>query len=276
MRRWGRARKPAVVLVHGAAGHTGWWHEVAPVLATRQHVLAFDLSGHGESARRRAYSLDCWAHELLAVVEHAGGRASVVAHSMGGSVALRAAALHPGRIERVVLVDSVVPRGSRRVPAGWFRPVGTRVYPTREAAIASFELRPRQKCDPDLLRYLAERSVVRDGRAWRFRFDPAVFAAIAAAQEQAGNEGFTGVGCPIDYIRGGASRVVDPGDVARLAGDLGVSMRVVEVPDAGHHVMLSSPGAVADAVRALTSDRFDTGGRGSDDFLYHTVGTEEE
>src|SRR5947209_7582249 len=92
-RGWGERGSNGLLLVHGGAAHARWWDHIAPLLASGRRVVAIDLSGHGDSGRRPAYSLDVWTDELMAVVEDAGiaGPPIVIGHSMGGFVTLRAA-----------------------------------------------------------------------------------------------------------------------------------------------------------------------------------------
>src|SRR3990172_10200242 len=47
--RWGDPAKPGIVLVHGGAAHAHWWSFLAPQLTGSYHVVAPDLSGHGDS-----------------------------------------------------------------------------------------------------------------------------------------------------------------------------------------------------------------------------------
>jgi pimeloyl-ACP methyl ester carboxylesterase len=98
---------PALVLVHGLGmSHLSWSAVVAP-LAEHFTVYTLDLPGFGysdkppgyASARREAVFLD----RFLATLGIA--RATVVGHSMGGTVALWLAAEHPSRADRLVLVD---------------------------------------------------------------------------------------------------------------------------------------------------------------------------
>src|ERR1700730_4998919 len=101
-RMWGSSQNGrGIVLVHGGAAHSRWWDHIGPLLASDRRVVAIDLSGHGDSGRRPSYSLDGWAREVLAVAEDAGIAAppTVIGHSMGGLVTLRAAALFGSRIE---------------------------------------------------------------------------------------------------------------------------------------------------------------------------------
>ena len=91
---WGTAGKPGLVFVHGGAAHARWWSHLAPKFTHRYHVIALDLSGHGDSGRREVYSHDLWADEIVAVSEAAGfdGPPVVVGHSLGGLAAIHTAA----------------------------------------------------------------------------------------------------------------------------------------------------------------------------------------
>jgi pimeloyl-ACP methyl ester carboxylesterase len=101
-------RGPVVLLIHGIAGSSATWGEVAPWLAERYCVVAPDLLGHGASAKPRGdYSLGAYAsslRDLLGLLGH--DRATVVGHSLGGGVAMQLAYQFPERCERLVLVSS--------------------------------------------------------------------------------------------------------------------------------------------------------------------------
>ena len=109
-RAWGEPGDPVAVLVHGGAAHSGWWDHVAPHLAVGHRVIAPDLSGHGDSGHRDAYTLEQWAREVLTVAQSESAEQPVVfGHSMGGFVALTAAREHG------VLVSVLGPRVGRLV-----------------------------------------------------------------------------------------------------------------------------------------------------------------
>jgi pimeloyl-ACP methyl ester carboxylesterase len=99
---------PLVVLIHGIAGTSEQWNQVAPLLAEHYEVLAPDLLGHGQSAKPRGdYSLGAYAvsvRDLLIVLGRR--RATVVGHSLGGGVAMQFAYEYPVFCERLVLVSS--------------------------------------------------------------------------------------------------------------------------------------------------------------------------
>jgi len=109
----GAADAPPVLLLHGSGpGVTAYanWRLTIPTLATRLRVVAPDLVGFGFTERPDGveYSLDLWVDQALGVLDGLGiERASVVGNSFGGGLALRLAARHPDRVDRLVLMGSV-------------------------------------------------------------------------------------------------------------------------------------------------------------------------
>lgn len=123
--REGGALSAPIVLVHGFAQQASTWDKVALSLSRAGvECFAFELAGHGKSARptvgdvpgREAFDLDFQAQALLAFCEavaHVAGRLPVlVGYSMGGRVALQAARLvaddlrDGGQIDRIALRSS--------------------------------------------------------------------------------------------------------------------------------------------------------------------------
>jgi pimeloyl-ACP methyl ester carboxylesterase len=99
---------PVVLLIHGIAGTSEQWADVAPMLAERFTVVAPDLLGHGHSAKPQGdYSLGAYAvgmRDLLIALGHR--RATMVGHSLGGGIAMQFAYEYPVFCERLVLVSS--------------------------------------------------------------------------------------------------------------------------------------------------------------------------
>lgn len=107
--REGGALSAPIVLVHGFAQQASTWDKVALSLSRAGvECFAFELAGHGKSARptvgdvpgREAFDLDFQARALLAfcrvVACDAGVAPVLVGYSMGGRVALQAACLAAG------------------------------------------------------------------------------------------------------------------------------------------------------------------------------------
>ncbi|GHD22392.1 alpha/beta hydrolase [Streptomyces violarus] len=104
-------QEPSRVYVHGlGATSPAYFTHVAvdPLLAGRRSLLV-DLLGHGISDRPTDfdYTLESHADALATALAHAGAEgAELIAHSMGGSVAIVLAARHPRLVSRLVLIDA--------------------------------------------------------------------------------------------------------------------------------------------------------------------------
>jgi pimeloyl-ACP methyl ester carboxylesterase len=251
-RAWGAESASAIVLVHGGAAHARWWDHIGPLLTYDRRVVALDLSGHGDSARRGHYSLDGWAHEVLAVARAAGSTNPpiIVGHSMGGFVALRAAGLFGADVEGIVVIDSpvqdVTPEEQAAREARAFGPL--RVYPTREAAIARFHPMPDQPTLPYILEHVASTSVRAVDGGWSWKFDPAVFGRNRGAPALLRH-----LDCRVALFVA-EHGIVPPKTTELMYDKLGQLAPVIQIPAAGHHVMLDQPIALVTGIRTLLSD----------------------
>jgi cis-3-alkyl-4-acyloxetan-2-one decarboxylase len=99
---------PSLVLVHGLGGTIENWRALAPPLAARHRVVLPDLPGHGRSGLLpEARDVDALAEAVLAQADSEGIRGAVwIGHSLGGVVALRAAALRAETARGLVLAAS--------------------------------------------------------------------------------------------------------------------------------------------------------------------------
>ncbi len=251
-RAWGDENPSGLVLVHGGAAHARWWDHIGPLLSLDRRVVALDLSGHGDSGRRERYSLDGWAQEVMAVAAAADitDPPIIAGHSMGGFVALRAAGLFGAALEGIAVIDSpvrdITPEQQAAREERAFGPL--RVYPTREAAIARFHPMPDQPTLPYVLEHVASTSIRAVPGGWSWKFDPAVFARSQGALTL-----LRQLDCRVALFF--AEHGIVPPDTTELMYDkLGQRAPVIEIPAAGHHVMLDQPVALVTGIRTLLSD----------------------
>ncbi len=96
-----------IVLLHCATCSMDWWDHLAPLLETDHRVIRIDLLGMGGSDKPGSgYSIDDQATavaEALAQLHVVG--ATVVGHSLGGSVAVALAQQSPQIATRLVIID---------------------------------------------------------------------------------------------------------------------------------------------------------------------------
>ncbi len=95
---------PALLLLHGLGGSSKTWEEQYRAFAGAYRVIGWDAPGFGGSSPAPAPTADCWADEAMGLMSRLGIETAVLlGHSMGGIIAPRIAARHPGRIVRLVL-----------------------------------------------------------------------------------------------------------------------------------------------------------------------------
>jgi haloacetate dehalogenase len=105
---------PPLLLLHGHPQTNVMWHRVAPALAEEYSLILPDLPGYGWSAAPRAqkdhspYDKRSMANAILEVMEKLGHvRFRLAGHDRGGRVGYRMALDHPGRIEKLALLDII-------------------------------------------------------------------------------------------------------------------------------------------------------------------------
>ena len=109
---WGNAGAPPLVLVHGGRDHCRNWDWVAAELRRDFHIIAPDLRGHGDSAHSPSgdYSMMAFVYDLAQLIHQlALGPVKIIAHSLGGSIALRYAGVYPETVEKLVAIEGLGP-----------------------------------------------------------------------------------------------------------------------------------------------------------------------
>jgi pimeloyl-ACP methyl ester carboxylesterase len=181
----------------------------------------------------------------------------IIGHSMGGHVAWEIGARHGDLVRGIVTVDSgLAPRDPARRVVGGGAPIrAPRRYSTMEQAAARFRTLPPR--DPErnsyIARHIADGSVRQVDGGWTWKWDPRIDQRPALVFEAVPR-----LNAPAIMLRG-EHGIVTPRLTARLQQALGTVVGVAEIPDAGHHVMLDEPLALATALRLaldLNDDRW--------------------
>jgi len=99
---------PPVVLLHGFTGSAASWSPLVDHLGHYFTTLAVDIAGHGFSDKPdylEPYEMRQAVRDIVRVVSSMRAyKAHWLGYSMGGRTALRAAAMHPGAVDRLVLI----------------------------------------------------------------------------------------------------------------------------------------------------------------------------
>jgi esterase len=226
------------VLLHGFLGSGKNLRALAqrwPAQQPDRRILVPDLPGHGASPPLLPQDDPAAvARDVLAAASAAGlpGPLALVGHSMGGRVALAAAALAPDRLSEVVLLD---------IAPGPIDPGLTGSGRVLEILRGAPEAAPDRRTMRELLlgRGLSPpttdwllMNLESENGSYRWRFDR---EALAAFHDRFNRQDLWPIvesrPLPIRAIRGGRSRHVTDADAARLQA---AGCRVDTIAEAGH------------------------------------------
>jgi pimeloyl-ACP methyl ester carboxylesterase len=172
--------------------HARSWDWTARALRNNWHIVAPDLRGHGESqwSPDGAYLIPYHTLDVADLIDTLGNeQLAIVAHSFGGQVAARFAAMFPQRVHKLVLVDGLGP--SAKVLADWAgigavkrtrewiekrRKAAARMprrFPTMEEAVARMAAANRHLSD-EQAHHLALHGVRLYAEGYGWKYDPVV------------------------------------------------------------------------------------------------------
>ncbi len=105
---------PPVLMLHGYPQTHVIWHRVAPRLAKKYRLIICDLRGYGQSSipadtpDHFSYSKRAMAQDFVEIADLLGhDKLLICSHDRGARVGYRFALDHPGRVERLILLDIV-------------------------------------------------------------------------------------------------------------------------------------------------------------------------
>jgi len=110
---WGDADRPPLILLHGGRDHCRNWDWTAEALRNDWHVIAPDLRGHGDSqwSTDGSYTMPNYIYDLAQLIhQQALAPVVIVAHSLGGHIALRYDGIYPETVKKLVAIEGLGPR----------------------------------------------------------------------------------------------------------------------------------------------------------------------
>lgn len=255
VRRFGEPEAPLVLCVPGLSANLSSFDFIAErIVDPRLSVVAVDLRGrgHSEVTGPGTYGWENHARDLFAVADALGAaHFSLIGQSMGGAVAMQAAAIDASRIERIVLLDicgEPDPTSTAAIAASVGR-LG-QVAPSAEAYIGA--IKGMGLIDPwseywD--RYFAYELVPVEGGVRSRSNREAVLEDSAYFESHPAYPLWASLTMPVLLLRAsreilpGLGRIVSEADAARFPHE--VSTASVVAVDANHYTVNTSPASVA-------------------------------
>jgi NAD(P)-dependent dehydrogenase (short-subunit alcohol dehydrogenase family)/pimeloyl-ACP methyl ester carboxylesterase len=240
--RHSRARTVAVfVFLHGFGGSSALWTEVMEELGERAPSLAFDLRGFGETQASGNFGVADYAADVVALVDALGLENYIlVGHSMGGKIALAAAARRPAGLRGLALVAPSPPTPEPMSDAR--RAELLSGYGSRDAAFDIIARIARRPLAPALVARMIGDHLRSSPEAWR--------AWLERGSREDISTQLNDIDAPVGVLGGRYDpvmpRVLLQREVAdRLAAPLAL------ISDAGHLLPLESPHVLVSALRAF-------------------------
>ena len=258
---WGNPGAPPIVCVHGYTSSAQAFNALARRLPSRDHVIAPDVRGHGESAwsTTGAYQYSDQVGDLAAIVDKLGlSRFTLVGTSMGGIIAMAYAGAHPDRLTRLVINDvGPLLEGMALTRIGEYVGLDPKFdsYAQLEQHIRTVSA-PFGPLTDAQWRRLSETTTRRlpDGR-YALNFDPGIAVPFRA------NKGvdadlwpiWDAIQCPTLLLRGVESDLLSAATAAAMQ-QRGPQATLVELPGIGHAPALQDPSQVEIVARFLDVD----------------------
>ena len=248
----GRSTTP-ILLIHGIPDASDSWTSIAAELGRTHPVYAVDLAGYGYSDRPEDYdvSLSAQANYLLELLDQLGlERVVIVGHDIGGGIAQILAARNPQRIDRLVLINSVVHDNwpvlemrLLRMPLLGYSALTIMEKPMWQYMLRKGFFNKEMVTEEMLHRYQhwyqgspGRQRLIRNARALNNADLTTLTNEIRA------------VPTPTLILWGREDRYLDPGLAQKLCRELR-NCRFVFVDRAGHFVLDEQPQAVANAIQ---------------------------
>ncbi|MBB5209829.1 alpha/beta fold hydrolase [Microbulbifer hydrolyticus] len=204
-RQWGNPDGVPVLALHGWLDNCASFDAMAPFLA-ELNLVAVDLAGHGQSYHRHRdanYTIWTEIEDVLGIADALGWEAfSILAHSRGAVIATITAATFPERVQRLALIDGLVPPPATdaEAPDTLRRGIEQRArYRARESKVfSSLDVATTArknglfKLSDDAARRLVMRGVRRCEGGYTWSNDPQLLASSLAKLNEAQVEAFLG------------------------------------------------------------------------------------
>jgi pimeloyl-ACP methyl ester carboxylesterase len=252
---------PAVLLLHGFLEHAHVWDWLAPRLAEAgHHVYALDWRGHGDSqwiGDGGYYHFADYVADLAVIIRSLGGKAALVAHSMGGGAAVLYAGTEPERVRGLVSIEGLGPQDNEPASAvdryaawlGDLERLGRRERSRLSHEQAVQRLRESYPRLPAAaVEHLVTHGTREEGGQLVWKFDPLHQTRSPQPFYTRQAAGFwRRVRCPVLYVEGSESLVRLPNaDLDDRLHTLRAERATIE--GAAHHPHLERPEALADVL----------------------------
>ena len=237
---------PVILLLHGLTDSSYSYSLVMPLLDKKYRVYAVDNRGHGDSSRpETGYGMSDFAADLIAFMDAKNIRkATLVGHSMGSFVAMRAAADAPERFERLVLIGTGTTANNNVI-----RELRTQFRALKDPIPVEFATQFQSgttsaPMPEGFLQKVVQQSLKAPVRVWN--------AALDGVMAEDLSKDFAKIKMPVLVIWGDKEQIFPRSEQDLLVSKL-PNAKLKVIPGAGHSPNWEFPQVVADDITAFIS-----------------------
>ena len=251
---FGTEGKPPLVILHGLLGSARNWSSMGKKLSAHYDVFALDLRNHGNSFHDEAMDFSVMCDDLVAWLDKKGlSSVHLMGHSLGGKVAMKFAALHPSRVQSLIILD-IVPK----------------TYPPHHEAefagmqaIALDQISSRKEADEILQSYVDDwamrqfllTNLERGNDGFRWKVNLSALISNVAEMSKSPLHKDDVLTTPTLLIKGAESTFIQDEDLPAFSQQFTRSIFIC-LPDSGHNPHIDQPEKLEEAILSFASSEW--------------------
>ncbi|QZE14773.1 alpha/beta fold hydrolase [Halosquirtibacter laminarini] len=255
-----------LIILHGLYGSSDNWFSIAKALENDFTIYLLDIRNHGKSQHMPTHTFEDMTNDLFHFMNEVNlTKSSILGHSMGGKVALHFALKYPEKVEHLIMAD-IVARNYRDNPAkanqadqhkeilGGLLSVDLDKYKTRKEVDKFLEPLISNEALRDFLLKNLKNDTTAGKLTWKLNLEVLYnsLGVLMSSVNYADLEAMDHIpALDTTLIRGLRSGYIAEEDIVKMKS-IFPSLRIYDIPDAGHWLHSQQPQLVINAVLDTT------------------------
>lgn len=231
-----------LVILHGLFGSGKNWQSLGRQFGQHYQVVNVDLRNHGQSFHDETMTYPAMADDVIELLDSLSlERVRLLGHSMGGKVAMMLTAMHPLRVDGLIVAD-IAPVVYEHAHDALIAPIVALPLDTLESREQADALLQSAIPDAQLRAFLLQNLAREDG-GWRWRVNwPVIQHAMRQLTGFDGLEIDWRIDTPTLVVRGANSDYVGAAEIEIIKQHI-PSAQIDTLSNAGHWLHAEQPAA---------------------------------
>ncbi|KZC14263.1 PREDICTED: serine hydrolase-like protein 2 [Dufourea novaeangliae] len=180
---YGSSRGKKILVVHGILDNAGSFDRLINLLPQEYHYISIDLPGHGFSSPFPSgvpLQYFDYVYTILLVLDALKWKTCIyLAHSFGSQIGMYFSILYPGRLEKIIAIDGIMPLPIRDVVSYTQKTYNLNKYSTakdalytKEEVMYALKFKRQETLNTDAAEAMFKRAVTKVGDLYKYNRDP--------------------------------------------------------------------------------------------------------